>query len=128
VTQPRKRLAIIADDHPAMRALVRSVLRGTADEIIEAGDGRALFWELLRCSYARDAVDVVVITDLCMPVYSGLDVVATFDELGFHPNTIVITSYPDPKVSSAVERAGAVLVPKPFTTSAFRSVVERAWK
>lgn len=124
----RKKLVIIADDNPAMRWLVRWMLAGVADEIIEAPDGRTLFWELVRCSYSRDPRDVTVITDLCMPVYNGLDIVATYDELDFHPSTIVITSYPDPKVSSEVERAGAILVPKPFTTTEFRRMVEHVWK
>lgn len=124
----RKKLVIIADDNPAMRWLVRWMLADEVDEIVEASDGRSLFWELVRCSYSYDPRDVTLITDLFMPVYNGLDVLATFDELGFHPSTIVITSYPDPHVSSEVERVGAVLVPKPFTTHEFRSRVQHVWK
>jgi FixJ family two-component response regulator len=124
----RKKLVIVADDNPAMRWLVRWMLSDIVDEIIEAPDGRTLFWEILRCSYSRDQRDVTLITDLCMPIYNGMDILATFDELDFHPSTIVITSYPDPKVSSEVERAGAILVPKPFTTTEFRRMVEHVWK
>lgn len=124
----RKKLVIVADDNPAMRWLVRWVLSGVVDEIVEAPDGRALFWELVRSSYSYDARDVTLVTDLCMPVYNGLDILATYDELDFHPATIVITSYPDPKVSFEVERAGAILVPKPFTTTEFRRMVEHVWK
>ena len=118
------RLLLIADDNPAMRWLVRRTFRDQFDNIIEASDGRELFWQLVRCAHTRDASDVVVITDIRMPTYTGLDVLAAYDELGYHPATVVISSFPDADAHASTERAGAQLLPKPFATADLRRVVE----
>jgi DNA-binding NtrC family response regulator len=118
------RVLVIADDNPAMRWLVRQTFRDQFTEILEANDGRELFWTLVRCSRTRAASDVVVITDIRMPAYSGLDVLAACDELGYHPPTVVMTSFPDADAYATTARAGVVLLPKPFGTSELRRVVE----
>ena len=123
------KLLIIADDNEAMRGLVRSTLGQRENvEVVEAGDGRTLFWHLVRCSFTHDERDVTVITDMCMPIYSGLDVLSACDELGYHPNTIVITAYPSAELSARIAETGARLVAKPFATGALRDMVEHAWR
>jgi len=119
-------LLIVADDNPQMRWLVRATLRGHFDEVVEASSGRELFWELLRSARSREAADVVVITDIRMAPYSGLDVLDAYDELGYHPTTVVMTSFPDVEAYERTERAGGVVIPKPFTTAELRRVVEDA--
>jgi len=123
-----RRLLIIADDNEAMRWLVRSMLDANDVEVVEAGDGRALFWQLVRCSFTHAENDVTVITDMCMPIYSGLDVIAACDDLGYHPHTFVITAYPSAELSARIERTGARLVAKPFATAMLRDMVEHAWR
>jgi DNA-binding NtrC family response regulator len=122
----RPPLLVIADDNAHMRWLVRTTFRGCFDEIVEAADGRELFWELVRCSRTRAASEVLVITDIRMPGYSGLDVLSTYDDLGFHPRTVVMTSFPDADAYACTARAGGVLLPKPFATAELRRVVEDA--
>jgi len=117
-------LLIVADDNADMRWLVRAALRDRFAEIIEAEDGRRLFWELVKCTKTRSASEVVVVTDIRMPVYSGLDVLAIYDELDFRPPTVVITSFPSKEVTAAVDRAGARLLAKPFATSELRKAVD----
>jgi len=119
---------IVADDSREMRWLIRSTLRPWSSQIVEAADGRELFWELLRCSRAYAERDVLVVTDICMPVYSGLDVLEVYDELGYHPSTVVVTSFPAERTQTLVARMGGILIPKPFTTSALRHVVEHVWR
>ncbi len=119
-------LLIVADDNPAMRWLVRTTFRDCFAEIVEAADGRELFWHLLECSRTRADADVVVITDIRMPAYTGLDILGTYDELDFHPATIVMTSFPDADARAETERAGGVLLPKPFATAELRRIVEHA--
>jgi CheY-like chemotaxis protein len=119
----KKQILIIADDNEAMRWMVKSACRALFDEIIEARDGRELFWELMR--HASDAEsDVVVVTDVRMPSYSGLDVIAAYEELGYHPPTVVITSYPEDDVRARAAAAGTQLLAKPFTLAALRRVVD----
>lgn len=122
-----KPLLIIADDNAHMRWLVRMAFREQFEEIIEAADGRELFWHLVHCStHGRPSNEVVVITDIRMPTYSGLDVLGAYDELGYHPTTIVMTSFPDSQAYAETRRAGGVLVPKPFATAELVRVVGRA--
>ena len=119
-------LLIVADDNPHMRWLVRTTFRDRFADIVEAGDGRELFRQLLRATLTHEDSDVVVITDIRMPAYSGLDILATYDELGYHPTTIVMTSFPDADAYASTEQAGGVLIPKPFATAELRRVVEHA--
>lgn len=122
------RRLIVADDSREMRWLIRATLRSWSSEIVEAADGRELFWELLRCSRTFDERDVLVVTDVSMPVYSGLDVLDVYDELDYHPSTVVVTSFPAERTATLVARAGGILIPKPFTTAALRDVVEHVWR
>ncbi|MEO8700591.1 MAG: response regulator [Kofleriaceae bacterium] len=117
-------LLIIADDNAHMRWLVRTTFRKTFDDVLEASDGRELFWHLVRCSRTRAASEVFVITDIRMPTYSGLEVLAAYDDLAYHPRTVVISSFPDADAYACTERAGGVLLPKPFATAELRRVVD----
>jgi len=118
---------IIADDNAQMRWLVAATLRDRFAHVVEAADGRELFRELVRCSYTHDEAEVLVITDIRMPAYSGLDILATYDELQFHPVTVVMTSFPDEDAVAATALAGGVLIPKPFATDELVRVVDRAY-
>ena len=118
---------IVADDNAQMRWLVATTLREKFEHIVEAADGRALFRELVHCSYTRHEEDVLVITDIRMPTYSGLDILATYDELQFHPVTVVMTAFPDDDAIASTARAGGVLIPKPFATDELVRVVDRAY-
>jgi CheY-like chemotaxis protein len=124
MTTARARL-LIADDSPDMRRLIRSVLGGRFDEVLEAADGRELFWHLLHCSYQGDPRPVVLVADVFMPVYSGLDVLAACNELDFKVPTVVITSFPSQAVEDRVAELGGVLVAKPFATNDLRRVVDQ---
>ena len=120
------RTLIVADDNAHMRWLVRTTLRDQFDDIVEVADGRELYRQLLHFSMTREAGDVVVVTDIRMPAYTGLEVLATYDDLGYHPTTIVMTAFPDADAYALAERAGSMLIPKPFATAELCAVVERA--
>jgi CheY-like chemotaxis protein len=117
---------VIADDSNAMRSLIREALAGDFHEVIEAEDGRDLFWTLLRENFAAPPGAVprpVVVTDLCMPGYNGLEVIEAWREL--QPNTpvILITAFPSDTVRERAARLGAVMLAKPFSTQALRTLV-----
>lgn len=120
------RTLIVADDNAHMRWLVRTTLRDRFDEIVEAADGRELFRQLVHYSMTSPEKDVLVVTDVRMPAYSGLDILATYDELGFHPRTVVMTAFPDAETHERAARAGSPLLAKPFATAELSAVVERA--
>lgn len=122
---------VIADDDANMRALVRATLQGEYEDVVEVGDGRELFWRLVRASFARRGEELrrlVVITDVRMPGYDGLDVLDAWQDGPSDVPTIVITSFPDDAVRARVEQLGAVLLPKPFTRATLRAVVDEAVK
>lgn len=120
-----KPVLIVADDSEAMRWLVRAACRADFDEIREASDGRELFWQLVTCSRERPPSEVVVVTDMRMPHYTGLDVMSTYEDLAYHPPTVMMTAFPDAETTAKAARAGAALLAKPFTTAALRRLIER---
>ncbi|MCX5742021.1 MAG: response regulator [Proteobacteria bacterium] len=120
------RVLVVADDSAEMRWFVRTTLQGRFDEVLEARDGGELLANVLACVHAHPACEVTVVTDNRMPSYSGLDVIDAYDELGYHPTTIVMTAYPDAVTRAETRRAGGWLIAKPFTTTELREVVELA--
>ena len=120
---PRPQRLLIADDSPAMRTLVREAIGHRFSEVLEASDGRDLLWTLMR-SEVSSHEHPLVISDLCMPGYDGLDVLEAWRELyPTHP-TILITAFPSDAVRERAARLDVVLLAKPFSTSALRRAIE----
>ena len=120
---------IIADDSADMRWLVRSTLQPEFTDVLEAADGRQLFSLLLRASLTEGSSEpaaLVLIVDVRMPVYDGLEVLDAWQDDEPHIPVIVITSFPDDAVCAEVERLGAILLPKPFSRATLRRVVSDA--
>jgi DNA-binding NarL/FixJ family response regulator len=65
--EPARARVLLAEDHPASAALLRSLLQATFDVIASVGDGRALL-----TAAAALAPDVIV-TDIRMPIVDGLE-------------------------------------------------------
>lgn len=120
----RPRRLVIADDSAGMRQFVRSAVGPAFDEVLEVCDGRELLWALLRARFAGDPSEVVLITDVAMPGYSGLDVLDAWrDELGDLP-TIVMTAFPSDHIQARAALLGVTLLPKPFSLVRLRRVVQ----
>lgn len=125
---PSRRL-VIADDSPEMRRLVRGAIGHRFDEIVEVGDGRALLWTLLRASFQApggDAPPDVLVSDVCMPGYGGLDVIDAWRELHPAGRALVITAFPDEATRRRAAELGAAMLEKPFSISALRRLVDAA--
>jgi DNA-binding NtrC family response regulator len=119
---------VIADDDADMRALVRDVLRPEFPHAIEVEDGRQLFWHLMRTSFgaARMSRDLVIVTDLKMPTYSGLDVLDAWHDPADATPMVVITAFPDDAVRRRASRLDALLLAKPFSRAQLRDAVREA--
>ena len=119
---------VVADDSAEMRALVRSTLWRDYPDVIEAADGRQLFWHLLRSSFVPvgAAPPLIVIVDVCMPAYNGLDVLDAWTDGSTALPVVVITSFPDLRVRMRVSELGGILLPKPFSRTGLREAVQRA--
>ena len=120
------RLLLIDDDDADMRALVRATLERDFPDALELAEGRELFWHLLRASFVgarTPARDLVIVADIRMPAYTGLEVLGAWQDESLAVPCVVITSFPDDDVRARVAELGATLVAKPFTRSALREAV-----
>lgn len=93
--------AVVADDQPAMRAALRTILEaGGVDVVAEAGDGEAA---VRACSATRP--DVVVM-DLRMPGRDGVWATAELAATG-GPPVLVLTTFDDDESLFGALHAGA---------------------
>lgn len=118
MTAPR---VLLAEDDEAMRALVADVLRHDGYEVIEVANGRDLFWCMERAERGR-AIDVVV-SDIRMPAYDGLDVVEAWAEIGSRASVVLMSAFPDPDARRRADSLGVVLLEKPFSFDRLQRLV-----
>jgi CheY-like chemotaxis protein len=120
---------IIADDSAEMRFVIRAVIGDAFTEVAEAADGRELIWQLMRSRRGRDSAGLpglVVIADVCMPTYDGLQVLTAWQDGEAVVPLVVITSFPSDEARERAAVLGAQFLPKPFTRADLRKAVEAA--
>lgn len=83
MTRPK---VLIVDDDPAIRALIRCILKGRAMDIDEADNGRVAISALEGGSY-----DAVVL-DLMMPAPNGFEVLRFMEERGSDRRVVVVSA------------------------------------
>jgi CheY-like chemotaxis protein len=111
-----KTRALVVDDDPILRSIVKSRLRTRVDEIVEASDGLTA-WRLLT----NESFDVALV-DLMMP---GLNGFALIQCMRGHPRTrhmpiVVVTSSDDrASVERALEVGASAFLTKPVSWSVF---------
>jgi DNA-binding response OmpR family regulator len=99
---------LVADDQPAMRALLARTLRGAGYEV---GDGDALWREL---GDERGEPDLVV-SDIHLPGVSGLEVLARLRQSDWMMPVILISAFADLATLPDANRQGVSRVlTKPF--------------
>jgi len=96
-------LVLVADDDPAMRALVRSLLTAQGMRVAEASDGIAALDEAQRLRPA------LMLLDMDMPRLDGLGVLETLRRrlIGRAVPVIVVTARDDPAIESRCIELGA---------------------
>jgi DNA-binding NtrC family response regulator len=114
---------LVADDSAEQRWTLRLALSMMGFEVREAADGRELFWALEELSRKPDVPPSLVIADVYMPTYNGLDVLSAWQDVSPRHGLIVITAFPDDMVVQRVAALGATLLAKPFALSALSSCV-----
>lgn len=97
--------------------MIREALSSAFSEILESIDGRSLFWILEAHLHARndEVPELLVIADVRMPVYSGLEALEAWSDVERPFPFIVLSSAPDDEVERRVDAMGALLLRKPFT-------------
>lgn len=108
---------LIAEDDRAMRTLVSLSLRRAGLEVIEAHDGTAL--RAFVDTFIDHPVDLIV-TDVCMPGPSGLDVLERLRAADHRTPVIVMTAFADERARERALALGATLFDKPFELTELR--------
>lgn len=122
----RRPRVLVADDSAEQRWTLRLALSMMGFEVTEAADGRELFWALERSERRPVSEPELVIADVYMPAYNGLDVLGAWSDSARRHPLIVITAFPDQTLKRRVHELGALLLPKPFTLAALSRTVRQA--
>lgn len=116
---------LLAEDDGAMRELIASALRDEGFDVVEARDGMELLDEI-EASIRRVRRDrfALVITDVRMPDFSGLDVLAALHCARWRTPVIVITAFGSAETHDEARELGALRVlDKPFDLDVLRAAV-----
>jgi len=127
---PRRPRIAIAEDNVEMRRLIAATLRGDGYEVVEAGDGTELIARIESLSGrdgpARKTVELIV-SDLCMPGLSGMDVLGAIRDGNWQTPFILITAFGDEETHrEAFDLGAAAVLDKPFDLDRLRALVHES--
>jgi CheY-like chemotaxis protein len=116
---------LLADDDPEMREVIAAPLREDGYTVVEAGDGIELIRAVQRFEASLLPVGVIV-TDVRMPGFSGLEMLEYLQYAGIGVPAILITGFGDARTRAQARSLGADMVlDKPFDVDALRAAVAR---
>jgi len=118
----KKFRVLVIDDEPAIQSILKETLELSGFLCEVAGSGK----EGLRKLRGKDTFHLVI-TDIRLPDISGLDVLDLIGRKYPFVPVIIITGFATIESTKEAMRRGAVdYIPKPFTTGAVVSAVDRA--
>jgi DNA-binding response OmpR family regulator len=120
---------LLVEDDFELRELLALVLRNDGYTVIEAEDGDdALEWLGLGALEGEpQRRPALIVTDVCLPFLSGLDLLEGLSAVTRSLPIVLITGARDPATHQKALALGALCVlEKPFQMSDFRSVVRSA--
>lgn len=122
---PDRRLhVLVADDDDDLRALIAATLRSDGHDVVEARDGAELLERLDVAINSENDQPDLLITDVRMPMLSGLGVLTALRRAHVSMPVLVITVYADASIRAVAERLGAVgLLLKPIDMDDLRAAV-----
>jgi DNA-binding NarL/FixJ family response regulator len=92
---------LLADDHAGVRELVESMLEPTFEVVGTVDNGKALVETALRLQ------PDVIITDISMPILSGIEAAKQLKQLGSRAKLVFLTVHSDPEFVRACLNVGA---------------------
>jgi CheY-like chemotaxis protein len=114
-------VALLADDEPDVRAVVRDMLSDIGFEVVEAVDGI----EAVAAFSCRPADFAVVVLDLTMPGKNGVEAASAIRAVRPDVPIVCISGYSD-SVGSGAALGGAPLLRKPFLAAALTTTIRAA--
>jgi DNA-binding response OmpR family regulator len=124
IFMPTSARVLLADDDAEMRALLAYALRSDGYEVLEAADGGRLLVAITDAyedGTGRDAFDLVI-SDVRMPIASGLAVLESLRKASWRTPVILMTAFGDELTRKRAESLGAVLFDKPFDVDDLRTI------
>lgn len=119
----RRKRILVAEDDREMRRVVVDALRGEGHEVYDVGDGGALLIELARNDrFHWQTVDLVV-SDVRMPLCSGLQALETLRAANARTPFLLLTAFGDADMHARADQLGAALLDKPFSVTRLRTTV-----
>lgn len=115
---------LVAEDDDEMRSLVAGALRDDGHDVTEAGDGGRMLVRLARAYGGATPFDLLV-SDVRMPVCSGLQILESLRLARWHTPFILMTAFGDEQTRARAETLGATVFMKPFDLDDLRSAVLR---
>lgn len=118
---------LVADDDDDLRALIAATLRDDDYDVIEACDGAELLAHLDVALDAPARRPAVIVSDVRMPILSGLGVLSALRRARVSMPVILITVFVDASIRSVAQRLGATgVLTKPFDMDDLRTAVVNA--
>lgn len=121
---------LLADDDADMLEEVTRALRSRGCAVIAVASGELLIDYLGRCTNfgGRFLVPDVIVSDIWMPGYSGLDLVQALQDAEYDIPIILMTAFGDERIHDEAKRLGAIAsFDKPFDADDLSTAVLCAW-
>ena len=114
---------LVVEDETAVRLTISRMIRGLGFECVEAVNGR----EALRIIRQREQPFALVLTDLIMPVMSGVELCERLAEEKPGLSILGMSAYPRPTLTTHRAIPPALhFIQKPFLPSALAQAIEAA--
>jgi DNA-binding NtrC family response regulator len=118
---------LLAEDDTAMRWLLAQKLRRAGFAVEEVRSGHEALDRLARALLGECAAFDLILSDLRMPGYSGLDLLASLRHLDSRLPVILITAFGTQAIHEAALRLGACsMLDKPFDLDDLVTLVSSA--
>jgi len=121
--QARPPAILVVEDETAVRLMICRMIRGLGFECVEAVNGR----EALRIVRQREQPFALVLTDLIMPVMSGVELCERLAEERPGLSILGMSAYPRPTLTSHNAIPPALpFIQKPFLPGALAQAIQGA--
>ncbi len=118
-------LVLVVDDEPDVRKAVRMTLEKAGYDVLEADDGIKAIEEIKKSE--NSLLLNLIITDIRMPNRDGIDVINYYRKKFPSVPLIVLTTFPDPDMATAMLQQGVVeYLVKPVEAGKLRTSVAKA--
>ncbi|HEX5052533.1 MAG TPA: response regulator [Planctomycetota bacterium] len=120
---------LVAEDNRDMLNLLTRALRRGGHDVVQAHDGFELMRWIESMMDWRQPIPLfdLVVTDLRMPMFSGMECLTKLHDAGDRTPVIVISAFADSRVRrQALAMGVAAVLDKPLEMEALRAAVELA--